>query len=406
MKPLAERLKIKSIDELIGQEHLTSILRKMIEKNQVFSLIIYGKPGSGKTSLASILASQFMNSHFFNASTDEKAKLKDYISKKFFDQPTFLVIDEIHRMKKDTQDYLLPFTETGELIICGLTTENPTYSINPALKSRTMVLEIKDLSPKEILEGLERAIKNPLFTYTGKIDDEVLNYLAVLSYNDLRKAYNMLDVLTTIYDEHITLEKAQKVFLKANLPLDDKSESYYDILSALQKAIRGSHVNASLHYLARLITLGDLEIIIRRLMVICYEDIGLANPNLQSRVYIACQTALKLGLPEAMHPLSAITVEMALSPKSNSAYLALGEALADIEKGNFSAIPKNILNREVKNKNANYLYPHDYPNALVFQEYMPEKIKDRKYYQPKSTSSYESALKERDQLLDDFFKNS
>lgn len=241
--------------------------------------------------------------------------------------------------------------------------------------------------------NIKNLIDNIINKYKLDIDDEAIEYIIHLSNNEARSAINMLEVLISL-NQKIDLDTCKKYLGIATLKLDSSSNNFYDCLSALQKSIRGSDVNASIHYLARLLTSNDLVAITRRLLAIAYEDIGLANPLIGVKVNQACEAAIKLGMPEAILPLSVIVCDMALSPKSNSAYLAINEAMADIESGNIDDIPSNIKNRDIKDGIAKYLYPHDYEGAWVNQEYMPKNLIGKEYYKPKDTGSYERALKE------------
>ena len=288
-----------------------------------------------------------------------------------------LIIDEIHRMNKDKQDILLPYIENGTIILIGLTTSNPYHKINPAIRSRCQIFELHELNSEDIFKGLKKSLKN---FDNIKVEDETLNYIASLASGDMRYAINLLEVAYySTSDGNISIENIKKINSKPVFFHDKNEDGHYDVLSAFQKSIRGSDVDASLHYLARLIEAEDLDSIYRRLSVIAYEDIGMANPGIGPRVMAAISAAELVGLPEARIPLGQIVVEMALSPKSNSSHLALDAAINDIHKGNTGNVPDNI-----KTSSPNYLYPHNYPNDWVKQEYMPKQLQGRKYYQPKN----------------------
>ena len=405
MQPLAYRIRPKNFEDIVGQDHLVGkngVILKMIEKHTYFSMILYGEPGCGKTTIASILSSYFEpNVYSFNASVDAKDKLKDIVSSAQYYNNTFVIIDEIHRMKKDIQDFLLPYLESGKIIILGLTTENPYISVNPAIRSRCHIYQMHPIKKENIIDLIKRTIKKENILETD-IPDEIIDYIATASGSEIRTALNMLEALTLLTPP-ITLEMAEDIIGKRAMKLDNKSISYYDILSAFQKSIRGSDVDASLHYLARLIKLEDIDIITRRLTVIAYEDIGLANPSCGPKVIAACTAAKNLGFPEARIPLANITIDLALSPKSNSAESAIDKALLDLDTQATYEIPKHILNREIKG-GANYLYPHDYPDDFVKQQYMPTSIINHTYYDAKETGKYEKALKERNIYLKKFLK--
>ena len=288
-----------------------------------------------------------------------------------------LVIDEIHRMNKDKQDILLPYIENGIVILIGLTTSNPYYKINPAIRSRCQIFELRELTIDDIKDGLKKAKK---ILKDLKIDNDALDTIAYMSSGDMRYALNLLEMCYYANDKDtITIDLVKKISNKPIMFHDANGDGHYDVISALQKSIRGSDVDASLHYLARLIEAEDLDIIFRRLAVTAYEDIGLANPSIGPKVMAAIEAAEMVGLPEARIPLGHIVTEMALSPKSNSAHLALDEALNDLRKGSTGNVPNNL-----KTNSKDYIYPHDYKNDYVKQNYMPNNLKGRKYYHPKN----------------------
>ncbi len=394
--PLAYDIRPKTFDDIIGQDNLVGkngIIRLMCDKNKLHSLILFGPPGCGKTTIARIIKEKYkMESFSFNASTDSKQVLKDIADSVKIYNRAIVIIDEIHRMKKDTQDFLLPYTESGKIIIIGLTTENPYIAINPAIRSRCQIYKMSSIKERDIFDLLKKTSTTCDIFKQVKISDEILDYIVKNSGLEIRTALNMLETLS-LYEGEVTIEEAKNACGIKAMRLDSKSLNYYDLLSALQKSIRGSDVDASLLYLAKLIKLGDLDIIIRRLSVIAYEDIGLANPQVASYVESAVNVALRTGLPEARIPLSAACIMLALSPKSNSAESAIDKALSDVESFEFD-IPSNILNREIKGNSSLYKYPHDYPNDIVEQNYMPERLKGHTYYIPKETGKYERAIKE------------
>ncbi len=409
MQPLAYRIRPNSFNEIVGQDHLVGpngVIALMMKKNQLFSLILYGGPGTGKTTIASIIAKEYGLSTFeFNASIDNKSKLKDIIDNTNYYDTTLVVIDEIHRMKKDTQDFLLPYIENGKLTIIGLTTENPYISINTAVRSRCHIYKLNSISPNDVMTLLKNTIAQEKELFKTIITDDILDYIVSSSGCEIRTALNMLEALSLIEGE-ITMEKAQSLIGIKSIKLDSKGDNYYDILSAFQKSIRGSDVDASLHYLARLILLEDIDIICRRLTVIAYEDIGLANPQVGPRVIAACQAAKNLGFPEARIPLACITIDLALSPKSNTSESSINSAIDDLLNLSSYEIPKHILNREIKGNSSLYKYPHDYPDDFVEQQYLPTSIINKSYYIGKSTGKYERALNERNEYLKKFLKKS
>lgn len=388
MELLANKMRPKSLEEVIGQKHLIGkdkVLSNLVANGKIFSMILYDRPGIGKTSIANALINELhIRSKFLNATTNNKADFDIAIEEAKMYGEMILVIDEIHRMNKDKQDILLPHIESGLIILIGLTTSNPYHKINPAIRSRCQIYELKELSIEDIMEGLKRA-----YSYLPdlKIEEDALKYIATLSSGDFRSALNTLEVSYYASKEHnITIEEIQKINNKPVFFHDKNEDGYYQVLSAFQKSIRGSDVDASLHYLARLIVAGDLDSIYRRMSVIAYEDIGLANPGIGPKVMAAIEACELVGLPEARIILGEIITEMALSPKSNSTLLAIDAAINDINKGLASAIPKHI-----HEGSPDYIYPHNYKNDYVTQEYMPDKLKNRKYYQRKD-NKYEANL--------------
>ena len=391
-KPLALKLAPSTLSEVIGQKHLIGegkILTNLVKNKKLFSMILYGKPGIGKTSIANAIVSDLGERYrFLNATINTKKDLDIVIEEAKMYDGMILIMDEIHRLNKDKQDILLPQLESGLITLIGMTTSNPYHAINPAIRSRCQLFELKELETEDIIEGLKRAIKHPDLKGI-EIDDKSIELIAKLSGNDLRYAYNLLEVaFYSTDDKKITEEKIRKINNKPVFFSDKNGEGHYDVLSGLQKSIRGSDVDAALHYLARLTVEGDLDSIYRRLSVIAYEDIALANPAIGPRLDAAINAAERVGLPEARIPLGTIVVEMALSPKSNTAHIAFDEAIKDIEEGNVGTIPAHI-----KTNSPLYKYPHDYKGAYVVQQYLPDKLKNKKYYHPKDIG-YEKSIKE------------
>ena len=393
MKPLAYRIRPKSFDDIVGQDHLVGkngVITKMLKQDKLFSMILYGPAGCGKTTIAEIIANNFpLTSYSFNASTDNKAKLKDIADGAKYHENTICIIDEIHRMKKDVQDFLLPYLENGELIIIGLTTENPYRSINPAIRSRCHIYRMNEIEKKDVITLLKKTITSEKY---NELPNDVLEYIVITSSSEIRTALNMLEIIEMLDKDEINLENAKKLIGKKAFQLDEKGEYYYDIASAMIKSIRGSDPDASLHYLARLLEIGDIEFICRRLLCSAYEDIGLGNPNIGPRVWAACEAAKALGLPEARLPLAYAVVDLATSPKSNSTYLGIDKAIADLETMTSMKIPSHILNKELKSGKYEYKYPHDFKNGYVKQQYLPDELIDKIYYEAKTTGSYEKAI--------------
>ena len=390
-KPLALKLAPKSLKEVYGQSHLIGkdrVLTNMVKNKKIFSMILYGRPGIGKTSIANAIVNELgLRYRFLNATINNKKDLDIVIEEAKMYDGIILIMDEIHRLNKDKQDILLPQLESGLITLIGLTTSNPYHSINPAIRSRCQLFALKDLESTDIVKALNMATKSE-YLEGIKIDKEAINYIASLSGNDLRFAYNLLEVAySTSSNKTVDIDHIKRINSKPVFIHDKNEDGYYDVLSAFQKSIRGSDVDASLHYLARLIAAGDLDSIYRRMSVIAYEDIGLANPSIGPKVMAAIQASELVGLPEARIPLGTIVTEMALSPKSNTAHIALDKALADVETGRAGAVPDHI-----KTTSKDYKYPHDYPNAYVPQQYLPDNLKNKKYYIPKD-KGYEQNIK-------------
>lgn len=391
-KPLALKLAPKSIKDVIGQTHLIGkdkILTNLVKNKKVFSMILYGKPGIGKTSIANAIVNDLgVKYRFLNATINNKKDFDIVIEEAKMYDGLVLIMDEIHRLNKDKQDLLLPQLESGLITLIGMTTSNPYHAINPAIRSRCQLFELKELSESDIIKGINKAIKHPDLNGI-KIDKKAISLIAKLSGNDLRYAYNLLEIaFYSTTDKVITEDVIKSINNRPVFFSDKNGEGHYDVLSGLQKSIRGSDIDAALHYLGRLIIEGDLDSIYRRLSVIAYEDIGLANPAIGPRLDSAINAAERVGLPEARIPLGTIVAEMALSPKSNTAHTAFDEAIREIEDGNVGTIPKHI-----KTNAQDYKYPHDYKGAYVVQQYLPDRIKNQKYYHPKDIG-YEKQLKD------------
>lgn len=346
MKPLAFRMRPKDIDEIVGQRHLVGegkIIRRMVQAKLLSSMILYGPPGTGKTSIASAIAGSTKYAfRILNAATDSKKELEQVALEAKMSGTVILMLDEIHRLTKPKQDFLLPLLESGKIILIGATTENPYISINPAIRSRTQIFEVQKLSEEDIKTAINRALQDDergLGKYHVVLDDDAMIHLTRATNGDLRSALNGLElaVMSTPTDEsnhvHVTLEIIEECIQKKALTHDKDGDAHYDVISAFQKSIRGSDTNAALHYMARLLEAGDLISVMRRLLTIAYEDIGLANPPACSRTVSAVLAAERLGLPEARIPLADAVIELCISPKSNSGIQAIDSALDDIRKG-------------------------------------------------------------------------
>lgn len=398
-KPLALKMAPNSIDEVIGQQHLLGkgkILRNLVENKKIFSMILYGHPGIGKTSIANAIVKDLgVHYRFLNATMNNKKDFDVVVEEAKMYDGLVLIMDEIHRLNKDKQDLLLPQLESGLITLIGMTTSNPYFKINPAIRSRCHIFELKDLEKEDIIQGLKRACKHPDLKGI-QIHHQALEHIAALAGSDLRYAYNLLELAYySSSDKKITVELLKTIHSKPVIVSDKDESGHYDLLSAFQKSIRGSDVDASLHYLARLIEIGDLDSIYRRMSVIAYEDIGLANPDIGPRVMAAISASELVGLPEARIPLGDIVVQMALSPKSNSSHLALDQAISDVETGRCGDVPDTI-----KIHSTIYQYPHDFPNHFVVQQYLPDNLIGKKYFHPQDTSPNERMLKQIREKLD------
>lgn len=420
-QPLAYRMRPRNLDEVVGQQHLVGegkIIRRMVQAKMLSSMILYGPPGTGKTSIASAIAGSTNYAfRMLNAATDTKKDLQVVAEEAKMSGTVILLLDEVHRLDKTKQDFLLPHLESGRIIMIGATTENPYITINPAIRSRTQIFEVKPLSEEDIQRAVEMALKDKergLGNYPVILAENALLHLSRGTNGDLRSALNALELATKSTPEKngeiiLTLTIIEECLQRKALTHDKDGDAHYDVISAFQKSIRGSDVDAALHYLARLVEAGDLPIICRRLMVIGYEDIGLANPAAAARTVQAVQAAEKLGFPEARIPLADAVVDLCLSPKSNSAYLAIDAALADIHAGKAGEVPDHLRDSHYKgakdlNRGIGYQYPHDFENAWVQQQYLPDKIKNAHYYQPKATGKYEQALGQQYYRIQDWKK--
>ena len=417
MSNLATRMRPQKIEDVIGQEHLTApdkILGRMVAAKQMSSIILYGPPGTGKTSMASALSGSLnIPFEYFNASTDDKKKLQT-IAKEAEKQPVILLLDEIHRLDKPKQDFLLPYTENGQIILVGATTENPYISINPAIRSRATLLEIKSVTAEAIADLLEQSLTKDsvLKDYNVNVSRDTLLFIANNTDGDVSKALNSFElaILSTPANQDtvtITTQVMEEILQKKVLAGDKDGSEHYNLLSAFQKSIRGSDVNASLHYLARLILSGDLIGICRRLSIIAFEDIGLANPTAVTLTKNAIDVARDTGFPEARIPLAMAVVELALSPKSNNAYMALDRAIADINDPEIdTTIPLHLRDAHYKGADkmgvVGYSYPHDFNAHYTPQQYLPASLTNAFYLDTENlTTTHEHELVDRARMIAD-----
>ncbi len=402
-EPLAFRMRPTIIEEVIGQKEIigkNTSLYKMVKNGYVPSMLLYGEPGIGKTSLAfAIAGTTKLPFVALNATTSGKKDVEEVVQEARLTGKLILFLDEIHRFNKAQQDYLLPHVENGTIVLIGATTENPFHDVNPAIRSRCgQILQLTRLAKEDIKELIIRALKDEERGF-GKlsidITEEQIDAIAEGAAGDARKSLTMLESIVYSSDivedtYRVQNDTIDRMIKKAGVYGDKKGSHYYNLLSSLQKSIRGSDVNAALYYLAHLLETGDLVSVNRRLLVIAYEDIGLANPDVGGRVLAAVTSSERLGLPEARIPLAAAVVEMCLSSKSNSAYKALDAAIDGIRTGKVGEIPKHLRDAHYSGAkvlgHVGYQYPHDYPigtfGGWVNQEYLPANLKGTKYYQP------------------------
>ncbi|WP_338970678.1 replication-associated recombination protein A [Spiroplasma endosymbiont of Labia minor] len=398
---LSNVLRPKSICDIIGQKQIldddNGIIKKMIKNNFASSLLFFGPPGTGKTTIALALAHD-LNIEYaeFNAAIDKKEKLTKILTNAVDFDRYIIIVDEIHRMNKDKQNILLKYLELDNIFMFATTTENPFFTVNPAIRSRCTILELLPLKTqdiKELITKLTIKYHNEL-----NVDLETINYLAEISNGDLRSAIKKIELLLNLYsNQKIDLNFMKKTFPFAMVSGTVNSDEFHDLKSALQKSVRGSDVNASLHYFSRLLVIGDYETLMRRMLIMAYEDIGMANPAIPARVVQATNAFRVIGMPEGIIPLGLAIVEMATSPKSNSAVLATERAYNDVMTGDVYKMPKYLQDNHYKsavkiNRGINYKYPHDF-NGWVDQQYLPDEIKNVQYYKNKS-NQYELKVKE------------
>ncbi len=394
--PLADRIRPTTLNDVVGQSHLigeNKPLSRVIESGKIPNMIFYGPSGVGKTTIARIIAeSANMRLHKLNGTSASTADIKSIVSEidTFFGSNGILLyLDEIQYLNKKQQQSLLEYIEDGSITLIASTTENPYFYVYNAILSRSTVFEFKPVAPEELEKAIRRgfdmlSVENNI---KYKLDDEAVNYISHGCGGDVRKSLNTVELCAlTAQNGEITLRLAQELTQRSNMRYDRDGDQHYDLLSALQKSIRGSDENAAIHYAARLIAAGDIISLSRRLLVIASEDIGLAYPQAVPIVKACVDSAMQLGLPEARIPLAEAVILLATAPKSNSAYLAINAALADIENGEVGDFPRHLQNEhydgvDAKIKGQHYLYPHDYPNHWVQQQYLPDALKDRVYYE-------------------------
>lgn len=415
--PLASRLRPKTLDEVVGQQHIIGkgkLLYRAIKADKLGSIIFYGPPGTGKTTLAKVIANttsaEFLQ---INATSAGKKDMEEVIEKAknnagMYGKKTILFVDEIHRFNKGQQDYLLPFVEDGTIILIGATTENPYFEVNGALISRSRIFELKSLQTKDIKELILRAVNDKergMGSYNAKIDDDALEFLADMANGDARAALNAIElgILTTDRGEdgiiHITLEVAGECIQKRPVRYDKTGDNHYDTISAFIKSMRGSDPDAAVYYLARMLYAGeDVKFIARRIMICAAEDVSNADPQALVVAVSAAQAVERLGMPEGRIVLAQAAAYVASAPKSNSAIMAIDDAMASVQNEKISGVPNHLKDAHYKSAGKlghgnGYKYVHDYPNHYVEQQYLPDELVGRKFYVP-SENGYEKNIRE------------
>ena len=397
-QPLADLLRPQTLDEVVGQEHILgegAVLRRLIESGNIPNMVFYGPSGTGKTTVANIIARQTNRTLYkLNATTASTADIREItgqLDTLMAPNGVLLYLDEIQSFNKKQQQSLLEYIENGKITLIASTTENPYFYVFNAILSRSTVFEFKQISKEAALKAVHRAVDHmeKRTGLTAQPEEGVLEYIAGASGGDLRKSMNAIEVLFSAARPEgrllkLTMKDAQAVTQKSAMRADRDGDNFYDLLSALQKSIRGSDPDAACHYLARLLEAGQMQAACRRLMVIAAEDVGLAYPLIIPIVKSCVDMALMLGMPEARIPLGDAAVLMATSPKSNSGYVALDTALADVQKGMGRGFPRQLQNVHAdtytQERDQGYLYPHDYPNHWVRQQYLPDDLIGRQYY--------------------------
>ena len=399
-KPLADRIRPTELDDVVGQKHLLGegkALRRLIEAGDIPNLIFYGPSGVGKTTVASIIASKTKRSlRRLNGTTASTQDIKDIVNElDTFSAPNgiLLYLDEIQYFNKRQQQSLLEYIENGKITLIASTTENPYFYIYPAILSRSTVFEFKSVEPDEVIPAIKRGFNILADEYQVKLDieEDVFKRIASGCGGDVRKSLNSVEncffaTPTVDGEKNITTSLAKEFVQKSAVRYDRDSDEHYEIISAYQKSMRGSDPNAALHYLARLLQSGDLPSACRRLVVCACEDVGLAYPQIIPIVKSAVDIAMMVGLPEARIPLADAVILVATAPKSNSGEAAIDKAMADVQSGNYGPIPRRLQNKHFDGEDAEekgqfYVYPHDYENHWVYQQYLPDRIKNKKYYE-------------------------
>ena len=427
--PLAARMRPRTLDEVVGQEHIIGedkLLYRAIKADKISSVIFYGPPGTGKTTLAKVIANT-TSAEFtqINATVAGKKDMEEVVNKAkdlqgMYGKRTILFIDEIHRLNKSQQDYLLPFVEDGTIVLIGATTENPYFEVNSALISRSIIFELKPIPREGVKELLKKAVydeERGMGSYQAEIDEDALEFLADISGGDARHALNAIElgVMTTERSAdgkiHITLDVAQECIQKRAVRYDKNGDNHYDTISAFIKSMRGSDPDAAVYYLARMLYAGEsVTFIARRIMICASEDVGNADPQALVVATNASMAVERIGMPEAQIILAQAATYVACAPKSNAAYVAIGEAMAEVEASGNLPIPTHLQDAHYKGAaklghGIGYKYAHDYPNHYVEQQYLPYELNGKEFYRP-TGNGYEVKIKEHFKRITEDAKKS
>lgn len=402
-EPLAFRMRPKTLDEVIGQQHLIgkgNVIRRCVEERCICSMIFYGPPGTGKTTLASVIANELQIPYrMFNAVSGNKKEMDIIFEEAKYYEGLILIVDEVHRLNKDKQDLLLPHIESGRITLIGATTSNPYHAINPAIRSRCHLFEIKALTKEDIKIALMRALESENgLQHCASITPDALSMIADRCNGDIRFALNVLEICAIACENHVIDKTLVTQYAQVpNVGMDHDGDGYYDVLSAFQKSIRGSDVDAALYYLGVMIMANDMDAIERRLMVCAYEDIGLGNPAAVSRCVQAVDAAKRIGFPEARIPLSLAVIDLCLSPKSKSAERAIDQVMKELQQHPYQ-VPAYLRYTPVPME-PDEVYDYERSDLWAQIQYLPNHLKQKHFYEPQTNSAYEKVLSDNLQKL-------